>query len=316
MKYSSINQLHHFEFHDSDWMLDQLTEETLIVYIKHLNIHKGTTQNNTDSDMEIDIAKVTFQGFSVQTFEPGRTWKMGADGISYTDEPLIFFKGEEACKKLANELKCGLTLYHLERDDNNVYSIDACGDSPFFAAQFICDSVTVEWDGYRKKAWYELHRQYKRQVHLVAPEGDQLIDVRIICHDEDVYFKQVLEKAPIINVGIKYNGQELWGRGKDYLWVDAFADLQKQLPQDVTIKCCLTCRHGNMCPVGNKPDELFCTKDVFITQKSDLFFYTEDDAEREKRSCGYTCVCDEYQPQTDDYYTYNDFLYQLKRAIV
>lgn len=313
MKYSSTNQLHDFEFHDSEWTLDHLTRDTLVVFITHLNIHKGTAQNDTDSDMEIDIAKVTFQGFSVQTFDPGRTWKMGADGKSYTDEPLIIFEGEEAHRRLTNELQCGLTMYHLEKDDNNVYSIDACGDSPFFAAQFVFDSVTVEWDAYRKKAWYELHRQYKRQIHLATPEGDQLIDMRIICHDEDVYYKQVLEKAPIINVGIKYNGQELWGRGKDYLWVDAFTDLQKQLPQDVTIKCCLTCRYGNMCPVGNKPDELFCTKDVLITQKSDLYFYTEDDTEREKRSRGYTCVCGEYQPRTEDYYTYNDYLYQLNK---
>lgn len=313
MKYRSTNQLYDFEFHDSEWKLDQLTKDTLVVFIKHLNIHKRTAQNDTDSDMEIELAKVTFQGFHVLTFDPGRTWKMGADGKSYTDEPLIIFEGEEACRKLANELQYGLTMYHLKRDDNNVYSIDACGNSPFFAAQFVFDCVTVEWDAYRKKAWYELHRQYKRQIHLAAPEGDQLIDVRIICHDEDGYYKQALVKAPIINVGIKYKGQELWGRGKDDLWVDAFADLQKQLPQDVTIKCCLICRHGNLCPVGNKPDEFFCTKDVLIKQKSDLFFYTEEETEREKRSRGCTCVCGEYQPQTEDCYTYNDYLDYLNK---
>ena len=313
MKYISTNQLHDFEFHDSEWTLDHLTRDTLVVFIKHLNIHKGTVQNDTDSDMEIELAKVTFQGFDVQTFEPGRTWKMDASGKSYTDEPLIIFTGEEARSKLVNELQYGLTLLHLEKDDTNVYSMDAIGDSPFFAAQFVFDSVTVEWDAYHKKAWYELHRQYKRQLHLVTPGGEQKMDARIICHDEDVYYNGVLQKAPIINVGIKYNGQELWGRGHDHLWVDAFADLQKQLPQDVTIKCCLTCRYGNMCPVGNKPDELFCTKDVLITQKSDLYFYTEDDTEREKRSRGYTCICGEYQSQTENYYTYNDYIYQLNK---
>lgn len=313
MKYSSINQLHNFEFHDSEWTLDSLTKDTLVVFIKHLNIHKGTTQNNNDSDMEIELAKMTFQGFNIQTFEPGRTWKIDAEGKSYTDEPLIIFEGEEACQKLANELQYGLTVYHLERDDYNVYSIDACGDSPFFVAKFIFDSVTVEWDAYHKKAWYELHKQYKKQVYLVTPDGDQLFDMYINTHDEDVYYKQVIEKAPTINVGIKYNSQELWGRGKDYLWTDAFADLQKQLPKGVTIKCCMTCQHGNMCPVGNIPNELFCTKDVLITKKSDLFFYTEDDFEREKRSREYTCVCCEYQPQTEDYFTYNDYLYHLKK---
>ena len=159
----------------------------------------------------------------------------------------------------------------------------------------------------------QLHRQYKRQLHIASPTGEELVDVHIVCHEEDERYEQTLEKAPGINVGIKYNGQELWGRGEDYLWVDAFADLQKQLPQDVKIKCCLTCRYGNMCPVGNKPDEIFCVKDVLVKQKSDLFFYTEDDAEREKRSRGYTHVCDAYQPQSKDYYTYNDYLDQLNQ---
>ena len=157
MKHTSTNQLHDFEFHDSYWTLDQVSKEALVVFLKHLNIHKGAEENQTDSDMEIDIAKVTFQGFSVLTFEPGRTWKIDADGKSYTDDPLIVFKGDEAHSKLMNELQYGITVYHLDMDENNVCSMDACGDSPFFAAQFMFDSVTVEWDAYRKKAWYELH---------------------------------------------------------------------------------------------------------------------------------------------------------------
>ena len=32
MKYSSINQLHNFEFHDSEWTLDSLTKDTLVVF--------------------------------------------------------------------------------------------------------------------------------------------------------------------------------------------------------------------------------------------------------------------------------------------
>lgn len=313
MKYTSTDQLQNFEFHDSEWTLDHVAEETLVVSIKLLNIHKGTEQNQADSDMEIDTANVTFQGFTVLSFEPGRIWKRDKDGKYYTDEPQVIFKGDEAYSKLLNELRCGLTINHLEKGENNICNIDAFGDRPFFTAQFAFDSVTIEWDAYRKKAWYELHKQYKRQILLVTPEEEQMIDMRIVCHDEDVYHNKVLEEAPTVNVGIKYNGRELWGRGKDHLWIDAFADLQKQLPQDVTIKCCLTCRYGNMCPVGNKPDELFCTKDVRITNKSDLFFYTENDTEREKRSRGYTYVCGEYQPQAENHYTYNDYLYQLNK---
>ena len=79
------------------------------------------------------------------------------------------------------------------------------------------------------------------------------------------------------------------------------------------LTCCLTCRHGNLYPVGNDINEVFCTKDLLITQKSDLYFYTEDDDERTKRSRKYCGLCKNYQPQTDDFYTYNDYLYRLKK---
>jgi len=59
---------------------------------------------------------------------------------------------------------------------------------------------------------------------------------------------------------------------------------------------------------------VFCTKDVLITQKSDLYYYTEDDREREKRSRQYCSSCEDYLPQTDDYYTYNDYLHYLEKA--
>ena len=67
-----------------------------------------------------------------------------------------------------------------------------------------------------------------------------------------------------------------------------------------------------MCPVGNTPGELFCTKDVEITQKSDLFFYTEDESERTKRFRNYTDICEKYQEQSKDHFTYNDYLFYFE----
>ena len=110
------------------------------------------------------------------------------------------------------------------------------------------------------------------------------MQLHILYHEAGGYYQGVWVEPPIATVGCTYDGKEYWGRGNDHLWIDAFADLQKKLPEGVTIKCCLTCRHGNLCPVGNAPNEVFCTKDVLITQKSDLYFYTEDEAECEKRS--------------------------------
>ena len=319
MKYHSTDHLQDFEFHDSEFTLLAIDDSTLAVSARKLNIHKDTPQNDSDFDMEIDIAKITFHGFQSLSYEPGRSWHRDENGNAYTDDPLVIFTGHEAINALTAEMQNTLTVYHLVQEEGNVCELGGCGDSPYFTIRFAFDFITIEWDAYRKKAWYEQHRQYKKQLTLSTASGDQNHELYIICHDEEVYVKKsadqkpVLEKPPIVSVGLKYGDQEIWGSGKDLLWMDAFADLQNKLPEGVTIKCCMTCQYGNMCPVGTQPGELFCTKDVVITQKSDLYFYTEDNTEVQKRSRDSTYVCNDYKHQAEDFYTYNDYLYWLKK---
>lgn len=116
-----------------------------------------------------------------------------------------------------------------------------------------------------------------------------------------------------VTVSLIYNGKKFSGKGADYLWVDSFLDLQEQLPDNVKLKCCLACKHGNMCPVGDFRNEVFCTKEVLIKDKSDLFFYTEDDEERKKRSRKYTDVCKDFEFQSEIFFTYSDWLYELNK---
>ena len=311
MKYMITDRLQDFEFGDSEFTLVSWDNDHLTVSVEFLNIHKDAVPGNSDSDMEIEKALITFYGFQLHEFEPGRTWKRNETGRDYTDDPLIVYTDGKACAMLENELSGSITVWHLEEDSGG-YELDASGIDPFFSVRFSFSSVEVTWDAYRKKAWYELHRQYKKQLTLATPGGDIKTEALIICHDEDVYTNgdEKIE-GPSVSVGVKYNGQTVWGDGKDYLWEDAFAGLQKKLPDGVEIKCCLTCRHGNLCPVGNTPGEVFCTKDVSITQKSDLFFYTEDREQREKRARDYTDLCESYREQSDEYFTYNQYLCYL-----
>ena len=73
----------------------------------------------------------------------------------------------------------------------------------------------------------------------------------------------------------------------------------------------MTCRHGNMCPYGNIENQLFCTKDLKISNKEDMchLFDTTDIEKRKVSSFNY---CDNFAYQSKDYYTYNDYLYQLQ----
>lgn len=297
-----MNRLGDFDFHDAEMRLKSYDGNTLVISVKNLNIHKNTPQNGSDSDMELAETVMTFSGVSTLSYETD-------------DDPAVILTGDQAASRFLKELKAGLFVFSLEEETPRQIVMDGCGDSPYFAARFAYDSVRVEWDAYRKKAWYELHRYYKREICLATPEGEQKTKLEIYCHDEDVYDvrEDKMQAAPLVTVHLRYRDQEYRGMGSDDYWNDAFADLQKHLPPGVALKCCLTCRHGNLCPVGNNIDELFCTEDVSITQKNDLYFYTEDNAQREKRRRSSTDLCGKFQPQSEGYYTYNDYLYYLNR---
>ena len=312
MKFCVENDLSIFEFHDSAFSLVSFDGADLVISASMVNIHKDTPFNPSDCDMEIASAQITFKNFNSAIYEPGRTWKTGEDGKSYPVGPRVVFRGRDGINKILEELRNGISVYHFEKEFRG-YSIGGCGIEPYFTIEFDFDRVVVCWDEYKKKAWYELHRQYRYDAVLWTPNSDETVTLMVGCHEEPVYYKGRLEQPPTVNVGGTFEGKEYWGHGSDYLWIDAFADLQKQLPEGVSLKCCLTCRHGNLCPVGNGVNEVFCTKDVLITQKSDLYFYTDDDREREKRARQYCGLCENYQPQTDDFYTNNDYWYFLKK---
>lgn len=305
MKYRLENRLEDFEFHDAYFSLIYADKKKWIVSAKYLNFHKHTEQNSSAFDMEIDCATITCTGVSVLSYKAGGALVKDVNGNIYRKESVLL-EGTDAEKNFLYQLEKSFTVLYFGAEENNQYYLDACGVEPFFTVECSFENITVEWEQYSKKAWYELHKQYTFDIMLSTPDNVQKTKMIINCNEEFVPTKTT--------VYIKYNNTDYLGSGNDTLWEEAFADLQKQLPPNVTLKCCLTCRHGNMCPVGNQPNEVFCTRDVRITQKSDLFFYTEDYAEREKRSKKYTDICENYQSQSEDYYTYNSYLYYLTQT--
>ena len=168
MRYSSTNRLQDFEFHDAELSLISWENNRLIVSAKFLNIHKDAAPNNADTDMEISEARITFSGFQIKEFEPSRIWKTDENGKSYTDDPLILHFGELARNMFETELKNSITVMGIVFE-NDIYELGALGIDPYFSVRFLFSDVEIEWDDYRKKAWYELHRQYKKTIALSTP---------------------------------------------------------------------------------------------------------------------------------------------------
>lgn len=125
----------------------------------------------------------------------------------------------------------------------------------------------------------------------------------------------IIEKGPKekVEISLIYNKVKYCGIGSEWLWEDALADLQKKLPKDVKVLCCMTCRYGNMCPFGNEPRELYCTKKIKLDNKNQLAeLFNENKINQENKVyCDY--YCSDYKEQNNSIYTYNDYLYFLNR---
>jgi len=159
-----------------------------------------------------------------------------------------------------------------------------------------------------KKEVYMKHK-LDSEITLLTPKGKVCVPVHISYDDHESSKKEKSE------IALVFEGTEYTGNGTDSLWTDTFASLQASLPRDVRLACCLTCRHGNMCPFGNGKNELFCTKDLSVTCKKDVCDLFDDSDSVMQRAVTYFGICDDFSPQSSDAYTYNDYLYQLKGII-
>ena len=94
---------------------------------------------------------------------------------------------------------------------------------------------------------------------------------------------------------------------------DALIQLARRLPVGWRIKSCLSCRYGHFCPVGDYDNELFCVTDFEPKEPRDLWHVTEDAGERKNRSRTLFDCCDHYKEQTEDYFTYSDYYYEVMK---
>lgn len=145
------------------------------------------------------------------------------------------------------------------------------------------------------------------RIPLLTSAGKTMVSITITYDDNEAI------TDPKSEIVLLYDGVEYIGSGSDYLWTDTLADLQRKLPEDVKIACCMTCRHGNMCPYGNVENQLFCTKGLKINNKEDMCNLFDKTDSFEERAVASLDCCDDFVYQSDEYYTYNDYLYQLNK---
>ena len=70
MKYCVVNDRTPFEFHDSVWRLAAFEAGALALRVKELNLHRDAALNPCGWDMEIEEARMTFEGVRILTHTP------------------------------------------------------------------------------------------------------------------------------------------------------------------------------------------------------------------------------------------------------
>ena len=151
-----------------------------------------------------------------------------------------------------------------------------------------------------------MKKTLQRNISLLTSAGKMIVPSQIT-YDEEVTANPKLE-ITVLYKEIAYKGNGIYD-----FWADTLADLQMKFPNDVMLACCMTCRHGNMCPYGNIEDELICTKDIRINSKEDMCNLFDQTDPFKERGVALLDCCDDFVYQSDDYYTYNDYLYQLNK---
>ena len=151
-----------------------------------------------------------------------------------------------------------------------------------------------------------MKKTIQEHITLLSPTVKIFVPIQVNYDDGE-------DTVNTVEINLTYNGVLYQGKGADYLWVDAFADLQKKLPHDIKLACCITCRHGNMCPYGNCENQLFCTNGILINSKNDMINLFDKNDPNVEKGVASTDYCDDFIYQSDDCYTYNDYLYQLNK---
>lgn len=307
MKYQVINDISIFQFHDARPTFISYENNTLKLSVESLNIIHSTEQNPNEADMEIKEAFITFENFNVISTDTGLAYIKNDNG-EITELERIKHTGKDAEEFFFNRLKNEeiFDILDFVKNDIGSYSMIIFGGGQFTLI-FDCDNITIEWDEYNGKAWYWGHTGYQYNMHLDTPDGPTESELTIVYHTEPLNYKGEIIEPPFVQAMLEYKGEKYITQGKNALWLDAIADIQKKLPEGVKLKGCFNCRHGNECPLGTCPGTVYCTKGLTVRTEQDAtdIITAPNGQDLLKRIDE---LCEDHVYLTKDFFTYNSYL--------
>lgn len=284
-------------------------EGNLYIVAKGLTLRRFTAHNPSHRALTILQASLTFYGIGLVSYEKYRYEDRDPNVPPWirSEKVVLSTEGavEEVVEFLQNNRHCYMQL------DGNILKLNL-GGGELCEAEIHFKSLKAEWDTLEEKFFEDAIKCIKYSLPLHTPDGIQRVPL-YIQQDIAAYYED--EERPTLPrdwMSLKYKGKLYIADGDCGEGLEALAKLQLQLPEDVRIQCCITCKHGNQHPCGNNMGDVFCTRGFTVADKGDIINILMGDEPEEKYLRHYTDLCDEYGPQSDEYYTYSSYYVYLK----
>ncbi|MFJ5714280.1 hypothetical protein [Neobacillus sp. NPDC093127] len=136
-----------------------------------------------------------------------------------------------------------------------------------------------------------------------------IIDGTLKVKPTKMFYEQLDEdKMQNIHFKIQLNNQHIYSNSSNSTEY-AIKYLQKELPDNISIACCQSCRHGNFNPYGDMENQVFCLKDKTPRNRDEVVeIFSKQDKSLERRIRKLLDFCKDYKPiSPNEKYTYNDW---------
>lgn len=167
MKYTAINELDSFQFHDAEIKDIKLIDNKMLWTVSAINVMTTNSQNDNPKDMCVKDAIITFEETCINKLEFGAYTIHDSNNNLIESSEATVAKPEEYENILLESMNSYFFIFGLDelvKLDDEKYS--ACfnvdGGAGSYYLTFIFSKAIVEWDEYDGEAWYE-HPKWKKK---------------------------------------------------------------------------------------------------------------------------------------------------------
>lgn len=166
MKYTAINELKEFQFHDAQIIEMKRMEHNMIWNVSSINALTTNTQNDYPKDMCVKDAVMVFEDPYIEKLEFGAYKLYDSNHKLIESSQAVVAKPEEYDEILTGSTSCYCFLFGMDDLQNIGERYRACfdidGGAGHFSLTFTFSKSIVSWDEYDGAAWYE-HPKWKKK---------------------------------------------------------------------------------------------------------------------------------------------------------